>query len=408
MHDMLAHRRGEKRLRLYTPEGLPLGHAVVTARQTRQAFLFGFGAFDAVAMAAEGIEREEAAFLEDRLRRMTALCNYGTLPFYWGRFEPSEGAPMTQQTIKGARWLKEQGITLKGHPLCWHTVCADWLMACENEAILDKQLARIRREVDDFKGLIDAWDVINEVVIMPVYDRYDNAVTRIARQLGRMNLVREVFGAAREMNPKATLLLNDFNMSSKYEQLIEECLAAGVPIDAIGLQSHQHQGYWGREKLEDVLSRFSRFGLPLHFTENTMVSGDLMPAHIVDLNDWQPDSWPTTPEGEERQARDLSEMYRVLYAYPAVQAITNWDCVDGKWLGAPSGLLRRDNSEKPAYHALKRLIRGEWWTPEQRLVTDEQGWLTLRGFLGSYELSHEGRQQAVELDQEREASLRFT
>lgn len=407
MHDLLAHRKGTMRLKLYGADGLPLSEAAVQVRQQSQAFLFGFGAFDAVEMSKEGIAPQEAAFLEERLNRMLDLCNYGTLPFYWGRYEPIEGEPMTEQTRRGANWLKARGITLKGHPLCWHTVCADWLMAFDNETILEKQLARIRREVDNFKGLIDAWDVINEVVIMPVYDRYDNAVTRIAKQLGRMNLVREVFGAAREMNRGATLLLNDFNMSPKYEQLIEECLAAGIQIDVIGLQSHQHQGYWGREKLEDVLSRFSRFGLPLHFTENTMVSGDIMPAHIVDLNDWQPDSWPSTPEGEERQARELSEMYQVLYAYPAVEAITNWDCVDGKWLGAPSGLLRKDNSPKPAYHALHQLIKDQWWTRDHTLKTDQQGALTLSGFKGGYQLTHQGKAVKVTLDDAGEASLRF-
>ena len=150
---------------------------------------------------------------------------------------------------------------------------------------------------------------------------------------------------------RAILTLNDFNTSPDYEHLIQKCLDAGVPIDVIGIQSHQHQGYWGREKLENVLSRFSRFGLPIHFTENTLVSGELMPKHIEDLNDWVVPSWPTTPEGEERQAREMEEMYRVLFAHPMVEGITNWDATDGKWLGAPSGVLREDNTAKPAYES---------------------------------------------------------
>ncbi len=78
-----------------------------------------------------------------------------------------------------------------------------------------------------------------------------------------------------------------------------------------------------------MLSRFSRFGLPIHFTENTLVSGDIMPAHIVDLNDWQVDNWPTTPKGEERQARELTEMLSILFAHPLVEAFTTWDFSDG-------------------------------------------------------------------------------
>ena len=138
---------------------------------------------------------------------------------------------------------------------------------------MKKQLERIDREVTGFKGIIDMWDVINEVVIMPIFDKYDNAVTRICKDKSRVGLIKEVFEKAHECNPDAVLLLNDFNTSINYEILIDGCLNAGVPISAIGIQSHQHQGYWGKEKLEEVLERFSHFGLPIHFTENTLISG---------------------------------------------------------------------------------------------------------------------------------------
>lgn len=151
-------------------------------------------------------------------------------------------------------------------------------------------------------GLIDMWDVINEVVIMPIFDKYDNGITRICKVLGRVGIVREVFAATKESNQDAILLINDFNTSRSYENLIEGCLEAGIPIDAIGIQSHQHQGYWGLEKTQEVLERFSRFGLPIHFTENTLISGDIMPPEIEDLNDFKVEDWPTTPQGEERQA----------------------------------------------------------------------------------------------------------
>lgn len=84
-----------------------------------------------------------------------------------------------------------------------------------------------------------------------------------------------------------------------------------------------------------------------------------MPAHIVDLNDYQIPEWPTTPEGEKRQAEEMEDMYRFLFAHPSVEAITGWDFTDGAWLGAPSGVLRADNSEKPSYHMLKELIHKE-------------------------------------------------
>ena len=390
----LSHRQAEAKLRVLNPDGTIAKNKPVKIDQVSHQFLFGCGAFDAVAL--QRAPDEKKAFLLERLNKWLGLFNYGTLPFYWGRYEPEEGKTAFRETMAAAQWLKEKGVTLKGHPLCWHTACAPWLMQYSNEEILRRQLERIHRDVTAFRGLIDMWDVINEVVIMPVFDKYDNAITRICKELGRIRLVKEVFSAARESNPGATLLINDFNTSVSYEILLEGLLEAGVPISAIGIQSHQHQGYWGLEKLNDVLERFSRFHLPIHFTENTLISGEIMPAHIVDLNDWQVDEWPTTPEGEERQAKEISEMYETLFTHPLVEAITTWDFNDGCWLKAPSGLVREDNSEKPSYRALQSLIHGAWET-HLALTTDEEGCLSFQGFKGRYALTLEGKQGEFEL-----------
>ena len=381
----LKHRQAQARLRIMNADGTPASGCTVQADQVTHDFLFGCGAFDAVAMMKTQ-DPEKKAFLAQRMEKWKALFNYGTLPFYWGRYEPVEGQTAYAETMEAAKWLRSAGVQVKGHPLCWHTACAPWLMQYSNEEIFRRQIERIHRDVSAFRGVIDMWDVINEVVIMPVFDKYDNAITRICKDMGRIRLVKEVFAAARETNPDAVLLINDFNTSVSYEILLEGLLEAGVPISAIGIQSHQHQGYWGLEKLQDVLERFSRFHLPIHFTENTLISGDIMPAHIVDLNDWQVNEWPSTPEGEERQAREITEMYSVLFSHPLVEAITTWDFNDGCWLKAPSGLVREDSSEKPSYLALQNLIHGEWETHTEE-TTDSEGRLQFTGFMGTYALN---------------------
>lgn len=381
-----SNRRSTVRLKIKDKEGKPLSGIKADIKLVKHEFLFGCNAFEVgpYLMSPEGEKKE---FFRDRVNKWLDLFNFATVPFYWGGFEPEEGKPHTDSLMQGARFLKEKGVTIKGHPLCWHTVCADWLLKYDNETIMEKQLRRIEREVSNFKGVIDMWDVINEVVIMPVFDKYDNAVTRICNEYGQVGLVKKVFDEARKYNPKATLLLNDFNTTPKYEDLIERCLDAGVEISAIGIQSHQHQGYWGKEKTLDVLERFSRFGLPLHFTENTILSGTPVPEYIEDLNDWQVTEWPSTPEYEEIQKNNLIEMYRTLFECPNVKAITNWDFADGAWLNAPSGLIRKDSSLKPSYLALKELIHKEWST-EGTIATDSDGMTTVEGFKGEYIISY--------------------
>ncbi|MBR4332293.1 MAG: endo-1,4-beta-xylanase [Clostridia bacterium] len=404
--EQLNHRKADARVQILNPDCTPFANRPVQIDQTSHEFLFGCGAFDAVALMKIP-DGQRKAFLRQRMEKWLALFNYGTLPFYWGRYEPEEGKTAYPETMAAAKWLREQGVRVKGHPLCWHTACAPWLMQYSNEEIMRRQIERIHRDVNAYKGVIGLWDVINEVVIMPVFDKYDNAITRICKEKGRIRLVKEVFAAARESDPDAVLLINDFNTSVSYEILLEGLLEAGVPISAIGIQSHQHQGYWGLDKLNNVLERFSRFGLPIHFTENTLISGAIMPAHIEDLNDWQVDSWPSTPEGEERQAREISEMYTTLFSHPLVEAITTWDFNDGCWLKAPSGFVREDNSEKPSYYALQKLIHGDWET-HQTLTTDENGCLSFTGFKGGYTLKADGKTAKLDLKDAVSASLTLT
>ena len=391
--DKVSHRRASKVVKVVDANGEPMANTKIRLRQTNHEFLFGCGAFDINEFFLTD-DPAVKAIMQERIDIWMELFNYGTLPFYLGRYEPEEGKPLWESRMAAAKYMKERGVDVKGHPLCWHTACADWLMEYDNATILDKQLKRIERDVTQFKGIIDKWDVINEVVIMPIFDKYDNAITRICKELGRVDLIKRVFEEAKAANPDSTLLLNDFNTSISYEILIDGALNAGAPIDVIGIQSHQHQGYWGAEKLHAVLERFDHFGLPIHFTENTLISGELIPPHIEDLNDHQVDEWPSTPELEERQMKEWEEMYRILFEHPLVEAVTGWDFADGMWLKAPSGVIREDNTLKPVYRRLKEMIRGEWWT-DMEVCTDENGIVTLEGFKGAYIL--ENGENKVEL-----------
>ena len=148
--DKLSHRKAEARLQILNPDGSPARNCPVRVDQTSHRFLFGCGAFDTVALMKTTDEKQRA-FLLERLDKWLALFNYGTLPFYWGRYEPTEGQTAFPETMAAARWLQDRGVQIKGHPLCWHTACATWLMQYSNEEILRRQIARIHRDVNAFR-----------------------------------------------------------------------------------------------------------------------------------------------------------------------------------------------------------------------------------------------------------------
>ena len=376
------HRTAAVTLTITRPDGRPLAGAAVTVEQVRHKFLFGCNAF--------GVRPQDTAETQKAYQdRFAALLNYATLPFYWGNYEPQEGNPGADRVRAMAEWCKARGIRTKGHPLCWHQVEPKWLAGRPLDEAEKLQLGRITREVKAFAAgdLIWTWDVLNEAGNMPNFEGGKGAIPQLCQKLGRVELISRTFAAARAANPKAFLLLNDFDTSPKYEALIRDCLAAGVPINAIGIQSHQHGGYWGGKRVWDVCERFAKFGKPLHFTESTIISGDT--KRRGDGKTRQND-WVTTPEGEERQGREVADFYRTLFSHPAVEAITWWDFSDaGAWQGAPAGLVRKDMSPKPAYEALAKMIKKEWWTGPLVLKTDAQGKVNFRGFLGVYSVRAE-------------------
>ncbi|MBX9243448.1 endo-1,4-beta-xylanase [Actinotalea ferrariae] len=412
----LAHRTAEATVTVLRADGTPLADADVVVAQTRHAFGFGNIGFEFIPLANDELSDDGAsparpAFGEaegTRLSRAESqhladlwldVFNTATLPFYWGRFEPERGRPDTERLRRTAQWFVDRGVAVKGHPLMWHTVQPDWLLGLPTDEVERLQRERIRREVSDMAGLIDTWDAINEVVIMPVFDNGDNAITPLARRLGRIATIRLAFDEARAANPSATLLLNDFDMSTAYECLIEGVLEAGVQVDVLGLQSHMHQGYWGEEKTLEVLDRFSRYGLPIHLTESTLLSGHLMPPELDDLNDYQIPDWPSTPEGEARQADEVERHYRTLLSHPSVQAVTYWGLSDvDSWLGAPGGFVRADGTPKPSYDALRRLVKDEWWVAPTTLRTDAEGRVAVRGWSGDYEVRAHRRAATVTLE----------
>jgi GH35 family endo-1,4-beta-xylanase len=365
------HRKAKATLALVGPDGqrLPSG-TNCRIGQTRHKFLFGCNIFK---LARCRTAEDNAAYAE----RFSELLNFATLPFYWWNYERRKGKPDDERTDQIVRWCKTHGITTKGHPLAWNYVDPPWLKDAPEEA-MQLQMERIARCVRRFTGDINIWDVVNEATH---YDREQllkraPILTEVISRMGVGDYVRTAFRTARQANPNATLLINDYRTDPAYaDKVISELVDEnGKPLyDAIGIQSHMHGGYWGAARAWEVCERHARFGKPLHFTETTVVSG---PRKGSD--------WVTTPQGEQRQAQRVTEFYTVLFSHPAVEAITWWDFTDqNAWQGAPAGLVRDDMTPKPAYERLHELIKGKWWTKAD-CETDAGGQVAFRGFLGDY------------------------
>jgi endo-1,4-beta-xylanase len=386
------HRRGNGVIVVRGADGRPAPGVKVRIEQTRHDFLFGCNFFRFGRLQDGNLDEEYRA-------RFAGLLNYATLGFYWPYYEPERGKPIYEYTDRVAAWCSEHGIRCKGHPLVWDFADPKWLPQDFSE-IRALSNARVREIVNRYQGRIDIWDVVNEPTHL---GRFKTRLGEWALSMGAVPYVREHLKIAREANPQATLLVNDYRTDPPFHQILEGLRENRKPLfGTIGIQSHMHDGGWPLHKVWSVCDSYADFGVPIHFTETTIVSG---PRRGPGEN-WG----PTTPEREAVQAEYVPRFYTALFAHPAVEAITWWDFSDnGAWQGAAAGWVRKDMSPKPVYDRMMGLIKGRWWTKSEGR-TDEHGEFKTRAFLGWHRLTAEwpdGRTGSQEAHWQRRMENRF-
>jgi len=371
------HRTGKARLRFVTRGGIALAHFEGRVRLASHEFRLGANAYRLRAIKDKALQQAYET-------RFDALLNYATLPFYWGGYEKWPGKTEVKRLEAMARWCKRRKITTKGHPLVWHEVFPEWAKEISDGEVLARLRERVEAIVSHFAGLIDIWDVVNEATVA---QQFDNAVGRWMSG-GAETRVNEALLWAHSAAPGAALLYNDFNISPDFEGVVAGLQKSGAPLAAVGIQSHMHKEHWPLEKAWQVCETYGQFGLSLHFTEVTVLSGRFK---APDDNDWQRvrTDWPTTAEDEAAQLEYGRKFYTLLFSHPAVEAVTWWDLSDdGAWQGAPAGLVRKDMTPKPLYEWLMSAFgQGGVWSTDERIVTDSTGCADVSCFFGTYKVT---------------------
>lgn len=367
------HRKGDGVITVRRSDGRPLQGVEVGLEQLRHEFLFGANCFLFNRTGDPGLEREYR-------ERFAALLNYATLGFYWGAYEREAGKPDYAYTDEAADWCRGRGIVCKGHPLVWdHPVSTPGWLSEDLDEVERLSKQRVRDIVARFRDRIDIWDVVNEAAHL-VDGASATRMADLGRKMGVVTYVEQHLRAARAVHPGARLIVNDYRVGPGFYTILEAMRQKGkLPFDAVGLQSHMHNGPWPLWRVWAICDYFARLQKPLHFTETTVVSGPrLKPG----------EHWgQTTPRGEESQAEAAAKFYTALFAHPAVEAVTWWDFSDhGAWQGAPAGWLRRDMTPKPVYERLMALVKNEWNTRACG-VTNAFGRCRLRAFYGDHRVT---------------------
>ena len=377
---ILAHRTVPITVNVVDASGRPVPGATVRVEHVGHGFWFGAG-FDRRLLHEDNSEA-------DRLHReaFLRLFNAATIQLYAASYEPRPGAYSDDEYLQALDWIDRHGLRASGDSLYWNLAAPRWLGTPDASAdVLQQWMDRLLEHASQtiFPSMASV-DVFNEVV---AWERFRTPLTPVLPGGRKAAVIAGYTRRFKALNSRTAAMVNDYDTTPEYYHLLKDVLAAGGALDAIGLQSHMHNGAWPVAQLWNVLNRLALLDRPVFFTELSVVSGA---PRAFNFRPADP-PWETTPEGEAAQADYLELFYRLAYSHPAVAGVTYWDYSDrGAWLGCPVGLLRKDGTPKPAYGRLDRLINQEWRT-RGTFLADGAGRLVVpHAFEGGYRISVNG------------------
>lgn len=377
-------RKGNATVYVTRRDGTPVQGAVVRARQTSHAFLFGcaFPSWD----VTKGMPTPQD--WEQFQRYFLRLFNYATTEnmLKWPHTERLKDTPDYEMADRFVQWCHANGITVKGHCLIWgyeRNGFPKWLAELPSEEVREQARQRVTEAASRYRGKIRFWDVVNE----PLHCHWFEG------NWGP-DYAAEAFILARQADPDAILVLNEFGnqwdgQAERFVRYAAALEAKGAKIDVLGEQAHDHPRVPSPSQLLEMLDTLASTGKDVHLTEITMPSDG---AEVQ--SDFVKGKW--TPEFQGRYYRYYCT---VAFSHPAVKALTLWALWDGSTWLKQGGIISRDWKPKPAYEALDSLINREWRT-ETSGRTFPDGSFTFRGFHGAYEVTvqADGRTYKATLD----------
>lgn len=141
---------------------------------------------------------------------------------------------------------------VRGHNLCWHEALPAWFATTVNRDNASHFLTQhIATVAGRYAGKLHSWDVVNEAVDVKS-GRPDGLRNSPWLELLGPGYIELAFRTARAADPHALLTYNDYGIELDTQEqidkrgqvlmLVRRLRARGVPIDAVGVQSHLTAG----------------------------------------------------------------------------------------------------------------------------------------------------------------------
>jgi endo-1,4-beta-xylanase len=235
-----------------------------------------------------------------------------TFDFHWG------------ETL--VQFAHKNRMRMRGHTLAWHESVPNWIREDANQKnarqIFVDHITTVCRH---FSGHVHSWDVVNEAILPK-----DGEPGAMRKSFWYENVgpgyIDLAFRTAHAADPKAKLTYNDYGVEydnaedaerrARVLELVRGMKQRGVPIHAVGIQSHikaaQDAGFG--KGLTDYLASIHAMGLEVYLTELDVNEDDIVSDDVA-LRDAE-------------IAKVYTDFLRVALASPAVKAVLTWDITD--------------------------------------------------------------------------------
>jgi endo-1,4-beta-xylanase len=296
-------------------------------------------------------------------------CNlFVSREMHFDYLEPKRGAFDFAAVDAEHDWAVAHRMQLRGTSLLWGEHVPGWFARLDDRSDATRAVsAHIDRVCRHFAGKMQSWDVVNEGIKLE-QGRPDGLRRTAFLELIGPEYLDVAFHAAREADPRASLVYNDFGfeLAVPWERdrrravlaLLDGFKKRGVPIDAVGIQSHLSTDTFAKfddKVFADFLRELADRGLKIMLSE-------------LDVHD------RNAPADIARRDALIASIYRhyldVALANQAVSVVVSWGLTDGdRWINSPQNPDRRadglparplpfdaEYAPKPAYVAIAEAL----------------------------------------------------
>ena len=368
-------------MRTFSPVVLTLTAGLIAAAPTEPSLKDAFHAsfrIGAALNAAIFTEKDarDAALVKQQFNSITPEN-----VLKWALVHPKPGVYEFDLPDRYVAFGEKNQMRIIGHTLVWHNQTPRWVFEDEKGNPVDREtlLNRLRDHIHTvagrYKGRIFGWDVVNEALNEDGTLRQSPWLKIIGE-----DYIAKAFEYAHEADPQAELYYNDYSIENEAKRegtirLIRKLQAQGVPVAAIGIQSHDKLDWPSLDQVDAAITAFAKLGVKVNITELDI---DVLPratreqgAEVTLRAESQAALNPYTAGLPEAVQQALAKRYAGLFGVflkhrDVITRVTFWGVTDGdSWLnnwpvqGRTSYplLFDREGKPKPAFDAVLQLAK---------------------------------------------------